>query len=238
MEWEMRKLLLLVICLTTTPLALPLSKTSKAAVSPNYRGVDYPRERYRHHPGAAAFKCHASHSSSSDDESKGGGAMMTTRGKKWATRTTRNGDFDENLERFESIKSAVVGAIVGSIASAPIALLSPNRLTAQWEFDHDALALSLALSALVYRYAVREDPNPMLKQGVVGAFAITRILALLQVSNVCTSLPLSCGAPLGIADWNMIGRGLFIAAESFIAFGAVAVALEILFDRGLIKRFP
>jgi len=41
-----------------------------------------------------------------------------------------------------------------------------------------------------------------------------------------------------IADWNMIGRGLFIAAESFIAFGAVAVALEILFDRGLIKRFP
>jgi len=176
----MKTLPLLALCFATTPSTSTRFQASKAA-SPKYSGADYPRERYQH---LAASKCNAVPpqlgsedklpSPGSGDESKG------TR-KKWATRTSRNGDLDDNLERFESIKSAITGAFAGSIAAAPIALLSPNRLTAQWEFDHDALALSLALSALVYRYAVREDPNPMLKQGVVAAFAITRILALLQV---------------------------------------------------------
>jgi len=45
--------------------------------------------------------------------------------------------------------------------------------------------------------AVRQDPNPQLKQGVVGAFVITRALSMLQASEGCTALPLSCGAPLG-----------------------------------------
>ena len=45
--------------------------------------------------------------------------------------------------------------------------------------------------------AVRQDPNPQLKQGVVGAFVITRALAMLQASDECTALPLSCGPPLG-----------------------------------------
>jgi hypothetical protein len=47
--------------------------------------------------------------------------------------------------------------------------------------------------------AVRQDPNPQLKQGVVGAFVITRALAMLQASEDCSALPLSCGAPLGSA---------------------------------------
>ena len=48
--------------------------------------------------------------------------------------------------------------------------------------------------------AVRQDPNPQLKQGVVGAFVITRALAMLQASEDCSALPLSCGAPLGSAS--------------------------------------
>eukprot|EP00468_Gymnochlora_sp_CCMP2014_P001510 CAMPEP_0167741656 /NCGR_PEP_ID=MMETSP0110_2-20121227/980_1 /TAXON_ID=629695 /ORGANISM="Gymnochlora sp., Strain CCMP2014" /LENGTH=207 /DNA_ID=CAMNT_0007625737 /DNA_START=66 /DNA_END=689 /DNA_ORIENTATION=+ len=145
---------------------------------------------------------------------------------------------NENAERLESVKAAIVGAVAGSLVAAPIALLSPNRLTPQWEFDHDALAATLALGALVYRYAVREDPNPMLKQGAAGAFAITRTLALLQVSEDCTSLPLTCGAPLGFANWDMILKGSFIALESFAAFGGMAVALEFLFEKDLLRRFP
>ncbi|GAB5364236.1 hypothetical protein AAMO2058_000952200 [Amorphochlora amoebiformis] len=170
---------------------------------------------------------------------RGGGR----RGKAWASKGDRPGKWevdikDENKERLESIKAAVLGAVAGSLVGSPIALLSPNRLTPQWEFDHDALAVSLALSALVYRYAIRQDPNPMLKQGVVGAFAITRILSLIKVSDTCTSLPLACGAPLGFADWQMIGEGLFIALESFSAYGGMAVAMEKAFDSGILRRFP
>jgi hypothetical protein len=34
-------------------------------------------------------------------------------------------------------------------------------------------------------------------QGVVGAFAITRALAMLPVDPACTPMPLTCGSPLG-----------------------------------------
>uniref|UniRef100_A0A7S2X6P8 Uncharacterized protein n=1 Tax=Lotharella oceanica TaxID=641309 RepID=A0A7S2X6P8_9EUKA len=144
---------------------------------------------------------------------------------------------NQAAERLESVKAGIVGALAGSLAAAPIALLSPNRLSPQWEFDHDGLAACLALSALVYRYAVRNDENPMLKQGAVGAFAIARTLSLLRVSEQCSSLPLSCGPPLGFADWAMIAQGLFIALESFAAFGGMALTLEVLFDKGIIRRF-
>ena len=55
--------------------------------------------------------------------------------------------------------------------------------------------------------AVRQDRNPQLKQGVVGAFVITRALAMLQASDGCTALPLSCGPPLGYFNWGMIATG-------------------------------
>eukprot|EP00467_Chlorarachnion_reptans_P014379 CAMPEP_0114492288 /NCGR_PEP_ID=MMETSP0109-20121206/3471_1 /TAXON_ID=29199 /ORGANISM="Chlorarachnion reptans, Strain CCCM449" /LENGTH=221 /DNA_ID=CAMNT_0001669113 /DNA_START=318 /DNA_END=983 /DNA_ORIENTATION=+ len=151
---------------------------------------------------------------------------------KWAIKV------DDNRERFESVKCAVVGAVSGSLLSAPIAILSPNRLTAQWEFDHDAVAVMLALAALVYRYAVRKDGNMMLKQGVVSAFVLTRTLSLLKVSTTCTSLPLNCGPPLGYLDWGMIGQGILILFESSIAFGGMAVVLEKGFEAGLLKKFP
>lgn len=143
---------------------------------------------------------------------------------------------DDTLERLESVKCAVVGAISGSLIAAPVALLSPNRLTAQWEFDHDALALSLALGALVYRYAVRTDGNMMLKQGVVSAFVVTRTLSLLKASDTCTALPLNCGAPLGYLDWAMLGQGIFIAVENCFAFAGMAFSLEKGFEKGILKK--
>lgn len=44
---------------------------------------------------------------------------------------------------------------------------------------------------------MRTDPNPQLKQGVVGAFAISRTLALLKPGPECTAIPLQCGPPIG-----------------------------------------
>lgn len=47
------------------------------------------------------------------------------------------------------------------------------------------------------------DPNPNLKQGVVGGFAIVRLLARVRVSADCTAFPLSCGYPFGYLNWDM-----------------------------------
>ena len=96
----------------------------------------------------------------------------------------------------------------------------------------------LGLFGLVYRYAVRQDSNPQLKQGVVGAFVITRTLSMLQASEECSALPLSCGPPLGYFNWEMIATGAGAGAESALAFAAAAAAIELAFSMAFIRRFP
>ena len=144
---------------------------------------------------------------------------------------------DRDQERIQSAKVGVAATLAGAIADAPIALLTQTQaFQPQWEFDHDALALTLALFGVVYRYAVRNDDNPMLKQGVVGAFVLTRALSALTVSPQCTALPLSCGLPLGYLDWKMIAQLTLTSVESAIAFGVAALALEFGFDKGWLRR--
>ena len=53
-------------------------------------------------------------------------------------------------------------------------------------------SLQAALFAIVYRYAIRKDTNPMLNQGVVGAFVFARTLSSIRVSEDCSFAPLSC----------------------------------------------
>ena len=50
--------------------------------------------------------------------------------------------------------------------------LADRTFRLRWELQADGLALTLFLFGVVYRYAVRRDENPMLKQGVVGAFVV------------------------------------------------------------------
>ena len=103
-------------------------------------------------------------------------------------------------QRIESLKSVVLGAVSGGVACAPIAYLhyvyfsiADSGGIAQWEFVTDTASLQSALFAIVYRYAVRKnDNNPMLNQGVVGAFVIVRTLTNIHVSETCESIPLRC----------------------------------------------
>ena len=139
-------------------------------------------------------------------------------------------------DRVESAKAGAAALIFGSVAFAPVALLEPSHFTPQWELACDSLALMLGLFGVTYRYAARTDDNPMLKQGVVGAFAITRTLAALQADPQCTAMPLQCGAPLGYVSWTMITQGLVLGLESFVAFGAAAIAIEWLSDQSFLKR--
>ena len=94
----------------------------------------------------------------------------------------------------------------------------------------------LLLFGVVYRYAVRDDENPMLKQGVVGAFVITRSWALITPPTTCDVVPLNCGAPLGYFNWDMILQGSFAAIETGAACAAAAFAIETCFNKGWIKR--
>lgn len=148
------------------------------------------------------------------------------------------GGEDENAKRAESGKAAAVSLVSGMTAALPFLLLGPGAFTSpSWEFQADGLALMLFLFGVVYRYAVRTDANPMLKQGVVGAFVITRSWALITPdASTCSVVPLNCGAPLGYFSWDMIFQGSFAAVETGAACAAAAFAIEFCFTKEWIKR--
>ena len=151
---------------------------------------------------------------------------------------------DEDLaaKRAESGKAAAASLFAGTAGGLPFLLLGkaaeipPGFTAAAWELQADGLAVMLLLFGVVYRYAVRTDENPMLKQGVVGAFVVTRSWALIAPPATCSALPLNCGAPLGYFSWDMIAQGAFAAVETGAACAAAAFALELCFNKGWIKR--
>jgi len=163
-----------------------------------------------------------------------------------ATLSRENDDMDAAKfgiwARIESIKCVVVGALAGGIALAPASLIRDIFINggtiSQWELDTDMGALNAALFAIVYRYCIREDTNQQLKDGVVGAFFVTRTLSRLQAPSYCTPVPLSCGAPLDYFDWNLLGQIAISGAESWIVFFAAASAMEYCFEKGYISKFP
>lgn len=98
-------------------------------------------------------------------------------------------------------------------------------------------SLEGALFAIVYRYAIRDDDNPMLNQGAVGAFVLVRTLSRITTPTYCSAIPLSCGEPLGYFSWDMINQGLLSGVESAALFGGAALAMEYAFKKGFISKF-
>ena len=171
------------------------------------------------------------------DGLSGPGPRWSTSGKSTSSTPKWAGEVDDFAERIESAKTAVAGGIASSVAAAPIGLLIHVDNVPQWEFNIDQLSLMGALFGLVYRYAVREDNNPQLRQGVVGAFALTRALSAVRVSDTCSPIPLSCGAPLSYLDYGMLwqlGTGL---VESGVAFAAAAFFIDYGSEKGYLRRF-
>jgi hypothetical protein len=139
--------------------------------------------------------------------------------------TSSNSDDDDDgdskfgmAQRLQSIKCVAIGAISGGIAVAPVAYYHYLGNLAQWEFTTDMSCLQAALFAIVYRYAVREDENPMLNSGVVGAFVLVRTLSNIVVSKTCSSIPLQCKyIPTDCVNCNSYrSRGVF-AFWSFVS---------------------
>lgn len=98
-------------------------------------------------------------------------------------------------QRLESIKAGVLGALSGSLSIAPVAYLHyADYNLPQFELSTDMAAIQAGLFAITYRYVSRKtDQNPMLSQGAVGAFALTRTLSNIQTPSTCSAFPLSCG---------------------------------------------
>jgi len=120
--------------------------------------------------------------------------------------TPQDDDDDDNNNKFgfgqriESTKTGIVGLLAGGIAGTPFSALHDIAFgadfvkngVAQWEFDTDMGSLEAALFAIVYRYCIRQDENPQLNQGVLGAFVLTRTLSKIQVPAYCSAVPLDC----------------------------------------------
>lgn len=141
-------------------------------------------------------------------------------------------------ERLESIKGAVLSLISGALPLVFVSLVDPDRLTPRWEYQLDMLALDIALFGLVYRYAVREgDSNPMLRLGVLAAFALPRALFLVQLPPDCAAVPLVCGPPLGYFSWSMLGQAAWQFLTGFVALSGALYGLERGFSTGLVRRF-
>jgi len=119
----------------------------------------------------------------------------------------------QDEERIESVKCAVVGAVVGGAVSLPVLLLNPDILSLA------SATISSALFALTYRYSVSNDvQNTQLKSGCVLAFGLTRGLANLHM-----------GEP--------IFSNVSSTFQSLLLFGFVSAALEFGFSNGQLNYF-
>ena len=148
---------------------------------------------------------------------------------------------DETGEKIESVKAAVFSAVGGSLAVIPYAIIKGALLhfNAEWEFNYDGLLILTApLFGITYRYAIRRDNNPNLKQGVIGAFVITRAVATVKVSDICTSIPLNCGEPFYLFTGDMLANGVEHFIEAALCFGGSAYLMETLFKSGALSKFP
>ncbi|MGF1497529.1 MAG: hypothetical protein ACFB8W_11990 [Elainellaceae cyanobacterium] len=106
-------------------------------------------------------------------------------------------------ERLESLKAGIFAGAGAGMATALFQLLHllllphgssglaalPVAFTPAGWLDWAIAIFSAALFGITYRYAVRTDPNPQLKSGVVGAFALVRALALVEM-GLTAQMPL------------------------------------------------
>ncbi len=140
-------------------------------------------------------------------------------------------------QRIESIKTLVISALTGSIATFPLIALNDSSW-AQFEFDTDGAALLAGLFGIVYRYTIREDENPQLNQGVIGSFVLTRTISKLHVPSYCTAIPLNCGPPLSYLDWEVLRQVFAYGVEASVLFGVTALVLDACMERNILSKFP
>lgn len=137
-------------------------------------------------------------------------------------------------ERLESVKAGIIAAIVGIAVSLIFVGLDNWLLSAQtWPQSVGVQAMQrIAVAAVccflfgvTYRYIVRQDQNPHLRSGAVGAFALTRGLSQLEGVDLSASV-MSGVLPLAIP-----------LVESFGLFLTVRIVLDLGLKQRWLKPF-
>ncbi len=148
-----------------------------------------------------------------------------------APATDLPGDADhlDLTERLESIKAGGVGAGAAILAWGGLRLVHPFyppmlSLIPTYFPASAAIALfSGFLFGITYRYIIRQDRNPHLKSGAVGAFGLVRGLAQAEVSlhQVQDLLPAAISV-----------------GESLVLLAIVRLALDWALSQRWLKPFP
>ena len=133
-----------------------------------------------------------------------------------------------NLERLESIKAGLLGAIAFTVTY--VIVMGFNAIV--WDDDPwgiFALGLKIAIAlvsgflfAVTYRYIVRNDHNTHLKDGAVFAFGLVRGLVPVELSPNL---------------WDHLGELSLLGIESILCFTVVRFSLDMAFHRRWIKPF-
>ncbi|MEM9264621.1 MAG: hypothetical protein AAGA46_03770 [Cyanobacteria bacterium P01_F01_bin.13] len=123
-------------------------------------------------------------------------------------------------ERIESLKAGGVAALTGAGVSALLVTLHPNLLPPN-TLSAGLLRIAVAtvcafLFGVTYRYIVRNDSNPHLRSGAVGAFALTRSLGQLEGISPA-DLVLSDALPLALPIIESFG--LFMCLRLILDWG-------------------
>ncbi len=91
----------------------------------------------------------------------------------------------------------------------------------------------LETPGMLCRYALRSDTgNLQLKSGVIAAFGLVRGVAAADVLQYTAA-----DAGSSVFSVAVISSAALAAAESMLAFGFAAAAVEVAFQKGLLKPF-
>ncbi|XP_021289629.1 uncharacterized protein LOC110420582 [Herrania umbratica] len=137
---------------------------------------------------------------------------------------------DNDKERLESVKAALVSAVVGTLAGLPISLTQVSSRT-QLLLPLSATFISCALFGVFFRYAVRRDlDNFQLKTGTSAAFGFVKGLGTL-----------AGGSPLELDPGSFLSHafdGAVYVSQNLIIFLFAAVGLDFCFKMRILSPFP
>ncbi|MBA0806253.1 hypothetical protein Gohar_005712 [Gossypium harknessii] len=154
---------------------------------------------------------------------------------------------DTDKERVESLKAALISAIVGTLAGFPISLTQVSSTT-QLLLPLSLNFISCALFGVTFRYAVRRDlDNFQLKTGTSAAFGFVKGIyncnhVLLDTNLYAYSLgTLGGGAPLELDAGSFLSHavdGAVYVSQNLLVFLFAAVGLDFCIKMSILSPFP
>lgn len=137
---------------------------------------------------------------------------------------------DTDKERLESIKAALISAVVGTLAGLPISLTQVSSST-QLLLPLSVTFISCALFGVTFRYAVRRDlDNFQLKTGTSAAFGFVKGLGTL-----------GGGPPLELDPGSFLSHavdGAVYVSQNLLIFLFAAVGLDFCIKMRVLSPFP